>query len=77
MGTKQEACSRNILVDVYAANGFYADRPETWALNDGIERRYQKKNPTLEDAFKFAQFKLKSMFLGTTEGDDFFGSVKS
>ncbi len=66
LGTKQEAALRNILFDLYAANGFYDGKPDSWRLDDGIQRRYPKKFPTLEDAYKFAQFKLKSMFLGTS-----------
>ncbi len=66
LGTKQEAVLRNILLDLYQANGFSAEKPETWSLDDGIPRKYAKKHPTLEDAYKFAQFKLKSMFLGTS-----------
>lgn len=66
LGTKQEAVLRNILVDLYAANGFYEGKPDSWRLDDGVSRKYAKKHPTLEDAYKFAQFKLKSMFLGTS-----------
>lgn len=66
LGTKQEAVLRNILVDLYAANGFMEGKPETWKIEDGVTRKYAKKHPTLEDAYKFAQFKLKSMFLGTS-----------
>jgi ABC-type dipeptide/oligopeptide/nickel transport system ATPase component len=65
LGSKQEAALRNVLFDLYAANGFLDGKPETWVLDDGRQRMYPKKNPTLEDAYKFAQFKLKSMFLGT------------
>lgn len=65
LGSKQEAALRNILMDLFAANGFYDGKPESWVIDDGIQRKYPKKNPTLEDAYKFAQFKLKSMFLGT------------
>lgn len=36
LGTKQEAVLRNILIDVYAANGFLEKNPKTWKLNDGI-----------------------------------------
>ena len=66
LGSKQEAALRNILFDLYAANGFYDGKPESWSINDGVQRRFPKKFPTLEDAYKFAQFKLKSMFLGTS-----------
>jgi hypothetical protein len=65
LGTKQEACLRALLQDLYAANGFHEGRPSTWQMDDGAERRYAKKHPTLDDAVKFAQFKLKGMFLGT------------
>lgn len=65
LGSKQEAALRNVLMDLYAANGFMDGKPETWKLDDGRQRQFPKKNPTLEDAYKFAMFKLKSMFLGT------------
>ena len=66
LGTKQESVLRNILQDLYLANGFIDGKSETWRLDDGVSRKYPKKYPTLEDAYKFAQFKLKSMFLGTS-----------
>lgn len=66
LGTKQESVLRNILLDLYNANGFFDGKPESWKINDGISRKYAKRHPTLEDAYKFAQFKLKSMFLGTS-----------
>lgn len=65
LGTKQEACLRNILTDLYNANGFRETDPKTWKLDDGIQRKFPKKNPTLEDATKFAMYKLKGLFLGT------------
>lgn len=64
LGTKQESCLRNILMDLYAANGFIDGKPNTWVLDDGIQRRYPKKNPTMEDAYRFATFKLKAMYIG-------------
>lgn len=66
LGSKQEAVLRNILNDLYAANGFYDDKPSSWALNDGVERQWPKKFPSMEDAVKFASAKLKAMFLGTS-----------
>lgn len=66
LGSKQEAALRNILYDLYAANGFYDGDPKSWKLDDGINRRYPKKHPGMEDAVKFANAKLKSMFLGTS-----------
>lgn len=65
LGSKQESALRNVLFDLYAANGFYDGKPESWGLEDGRIRQFPKKYPTLEDAYKFSQFKLKSMFLGT------------
>lgn len=64
LGTKQESCLRNILMDLYAANGFLDGQPKTWVLHDGIQRRYPKKNPTMEDAYRFANFKLRAMYIG-------------
>lgn len=66
LGPKQEAALRNVLNDLYAANGFYDNDPNSWRLNDGVPRRYAKKHPTMEDAVRFAQAKLKGMFLGTS-----------
>lgn len=64
LGPKQEAVLRHLLVDLYAANGFFVDSPRSWPLDDGVQRRYPKKYPTFEDAFKFAYAKLKAMYLG-------------
>ncbi|WP_019025532.1 MULTISPECIES: ATP-binding protein [unclassified Thioalkalivibrio] len=64
MGDRQEACLRSILVDLYAANGFYLDKVESWKLDDGRSRKYPKKHPTLHDAQRFAYHKLKSLYLG-------------
>jgi len=66
LGPKQEAALRNILIDLYAANGFYENDPNSWKIKDGVERRYAKKYPSIEDALRFAQAKLKMMFLGTS-----------
>lgn len=64
LGPKQESALRNILLDLYSANGFYENDYKTWTLND--PKRKYKKNPTLEDACRFSNSKLKSMFLGTS-----------
>lgn len=66
LGPKQEAALRNILIDLYAANGFHENDVNSWKLKDGIDRRYPKKFPSIEDALRFAQAKLKAMFLGTS-----------
>lgn len=64
LGSRQEACLRSLLQDLYAANGFLEGKPETWGLAGDIRGR-AKKHPTLDDAAKFAQFKLKALFLGS------------
>ncbi|WP_052808074.1 ATP-binding protein [Methyloterricola oryzae] len=64
LGTRQEAVLRAVLTDLYHANGFYADKPESWRLDDGIVRRFPKKYPTLLDASRFTQAKLKALHLG-------------
>lgn len=66
LGTKQESCLRNLLNDLYEANGFKESDVNTWKINDGVQRRYPKKNPTLEDAHRFAKYKLKAMYIGGT-----------
>lgn len=66
LGPKQEAVLRNLLLDLYAANGFYPDNPASWKLDDGIPRRWAKKYPTFDDAYRFAFNKLKSMYMGGT-----------
>ena len=62
---------RNILLDLYAANGFYENDPKTWTIYDNNGNRLvhngkPKKYPTLEDAYRYANFKHKAMFLGTS-----------
>jgi DNA helicase HerA-like ATPase len=66
LGPKQEAALRNILYDLYGANGFYDDQPKSWRLDDGVQRQFPKKMPSMEDALKFARAKLRMMFLGTS-----------
>lgn len=71
LGTKQEPVLRNILLDLYAANGFYEKDPKSWHLYDSNGNRLMhngrpKKYPTLEDAYRYANFKHKAMFLGTS-----------
>lgn len=65
LGPKQEAVLRNLITDLYAANGFYGDKPGSWKIDDGIFRQYPKKYPNIDDAYRFAYSKLTQMFLGT------------
>jgi len=62
LGSKQENVLRNILQEVYYANGFRDDDNSTWIIPKGSNR----KNPTLEDVLRYANYKLKGMFLGTS-----------
>jgi len=71
LGPKQESVLRNILLDLYAANGFNEKDSKTWGLYDEQGNRLlhngkPKKYPTLEDAFRYGTFKHKGMFLGTS-----------
>lgn len=71
LGPKQESVLRNILLDLYAANGFYEKDHNSWFIYDKHGNRLQhngrdKKYPTLEDAYRYANFKHKAMFLGTS-----------
>lgn len=71
LGPKQESVLRNILLDLYAANGFYEKDTNSWNLYDKQGNRLQhngklKKFPTLEDALRYANFKHKAMFLGSS-----------
>lgn len=71
LGPKQESVLRNILLDLYAANGFHEKDPNSWHLYDNRGQRLQhngkpKKHPTLEDAYRYANFKHKAMFLGSS-----------
>mgnify|MGYP002716727916 CR=1 FL=1 len=67
LGTKQEATLINIMEDLYHANGFLKDNPKTWSLNFDPRpaRRYGKRQPTVEDLKRFADWKLKQMIMGT------------
>jgi hypothetical protein len=61
LGANQEATLRNLLVDLYAANGIYEKDPNSWDI-----RKTGRKNPTIEDLDRFTNAKMKSMFLGTS-----------
>lgn len=72
MGDRQMAVIRNLLSDLYRANGFYEDQPKSWHLQDGINRQYPKKYPTVEDFYKFSKHKQKSMTYGRSKSVDTF-----
>ncbi len=64
LGDRQEAVLRAVMEDLYAANGFHVDKPESWSLNDGISRKYRKKHPNIDDLYRWTQFKYRQMFMG-------------
>ncbi len=65
LGIKQENVLIHLLEDLYAANGFYIDDPQTWSLDyDPRKSRFSKKYPTMEDLKKFSEYKLKQMVTG-------------
>lgn len=61
LGPKQEAVLRTLLTDIYAANGFYEDRPGTWAIPEGSSKR---KQPSFIDVTRFGRAKLTSLYTG-------------
>lgn len=64
IGSRQEAVMRHLITDLYAANGFFSDNHKSWAINDGITRRYPKKHPTMDDTCRYAYAKLKQLIIG-------------
>ena len=60
LGTKQEPVLYNLLLDLYAARGFYATNPKTWSETN------IKKFPTLMDLKRWLEYKLKHMLFGTS-----------
>lgn len=65
IGSRQEAVMRHLITDLYAANGFFADNYKSWVLHDGIDRKYPKRYPTMDDACRYAFVKLKQLIIGS------------
>lgn len=65
IGSKQETVLRNLITDLYAANGFFSDNYKSWVLNDGYERKFAKRYPTMDDLSRFAFGKLKQLIIGS------------
>jgi len=65
VGPRQEAVMRYLITDLYAANGFYAEKPNSWSLHESVQRKYPKRYPTMEDAHRFAWGKLKQLTIGS------------
>lgn len=64
LGDRQEAVLRAVLEDLYQANHFYVDKPESWSLHDGVSRKYPKKYPNVDDLSRWAYFKYKQLYMG-------------
>ena len=60
LGTKQEPVLYNLLLDLYAARGFYATSPKTWYETE------KRKYPTLIDLRRWLEYKLKHMLFGAS-----------
>lgn len=65
LGARQEAVLRAILLELYAANGYFETDPASWKTAGEMVRGYAKKSPTLVDALRFARAKHKAIYLGT------------
>ena len=67
LGIRQENALTNILFDLYFANGFYLDDPDTWSINyDPRDNpKFTKKYPTLLDLKRYLEYRVKQLFLGT------------
>jgi len=66
LGVKQESVLIHLLEDLYSANGFYIDDPDTWTLDyDPRSSKFAKKYPTVEDLKKFSEYKLKQILTGS------------
>lgn len=65
IGSRQEAVMRQLITDLYAANGFFADNYKSWLLEDGYQRKHPKRYPTMDDACRYAFGKLKQLIIGS------------
>lgn len=61
LGNRQEAVLRALLLDLYQANGFYADNPRSWSLDGGAERRFPKKFPQFSDAVRYGDQRARAI----------------
>lgn len=68
LGEKQLPTLRNILEDVYSANGFLVDDYRTWSLDydNRPNQQYKKRYPTLDDLIRYTKFKLQQVFIGNS-----------
>lgn len=68
LGEKQLPTLRNILEDVYSANGFLINDHRTWSLDFDLRpnQQYKKRFPTLDDLIRYTNFKLQQAFTGNS-----------
>lgn len=64
LGDRQEAVLGAVLEELYAANGFFANDPNSWSLHSEAYRKTPKKQPTITDLSRWSHFKYKQMFTG-------------
>ncbi|MBE8232768.1 MAG: ATP-binding protein [Endozoicomonadaceae bacterium] len=64
IGDRQESVLRALLEDLYAANGFYIDKPQSWSCEGLQYNGKRKKHPTIDDLYNYTFFKYKQNFLG-------------
>jgi DNA helicase HerA-like ATPase len=67
LGEKQLPTLRNLLEDVYSANGFLSNDYKTWSLDydTRANQKYRKRYPTLDDLIRYTKFKLQQTFIGS------------
>lgn len=67
LGTKQVPTLQNALQDLYAANGFFIERPDSWDVDNEIRKNCNKPkmHPTVSQLKKFLEYKYKQMYIGT------------
>lgn len=66
LGSNQEDVLTSLLTDLYEANNFLQDNPQTWSVNydSRFNPKFKKRNPTIKDLKTFTEYKLKQMMLG-------------
>ena len=65
IGARQEAVMRHLINDLFVANGFFPEKPDSWSLVDSFERKFPKRYPTMDDACRFAFSKLRQLIIGS------------
>jgi DNA helicase HerA-like ATPase len=68
LGTRQESTLRKLMLELYRANGFYAEDPRTWGLDHDPwpGRKHPKRYPDFDDLLRFSRSKYKQMVVGAS-----------